>query len=109
MVSSRYPGPAPRQLPAPDLLLVTSSDNLALALEDADRRLDPPVPVRVRWNGEWHSPALLHGWQQSDERGDGWLGCVEYHREIAPGFGFAVGRWTPAWNIERVEEDGPPR
>ena len=87
----------------PEHLLVTSSDDLAAALEDAERVLDPPVPVRVRWNGEWHSPAMLHGWQPSEDRGDGWLGCVEYHREIAPGFGFAVGRWTPAWNIERVD------
>jgi len=27
--------------------------------------------VRVRWNGEWHSPAMLHGWQQSEERATG--------------------------------------
>ena len=87
---------------------VTSKDDLALALEEADRELDPPVPVRVRWGGEWHTPALLHGWKQSEDRGDGWLGCVEYHREIAPGFGFAVGRWTPAWNIERTEDEALP-
>jgi len=107
-VSRREPGPPPRLLPVPDHLLITSTDNLAVALEEADRVLDPPVPVRARWNGEWHSPALLHGWQQSEDRGDGWLGCVEYHREIAPGFGVAVGRWTPAWNIERAEDDAPP-
>lgn len=105
---ARKPDPSPRQLPVPEGLLVTSSADLALALEDADRRLDPPMPVRVRWNEEWHSPALLHGWQQNDDRGDGWLARVEYHREIAPGFGFAVGRWTPAWNIERAENDAPP-
>jgi hypothetical protein len=36
------------------------------------------------------------------------LGCVEYHRETGPGFAFAVGRWTPAWNIEPMQEDAPP-
>jgi hypothetical protein len=87
----------------PEHLLVTSSDDLTAALEDAERVLDPPVPVRVRWNGEWHSPAMLHGWQPSEDRGAGWLGCVEHRREIAPGFGFAVGRGTPVWNIERVD------
>ena len=107
VVPAREPGPPPRRLPVPDHLLVTSKDDLALALEEAGRRLDPPVPVRVRWGGEWHTPARLHGWQQSEDRGDGWLGCVEYHREIAPGFGYAVGRWTPAWNIEPAEADLP--
>ena len=107
-VPPRDPGRPPRQLPVPDHLTVTSWDNLALALEDADRRLDPPVPVRVRWSGNWHEPVLLHGWQQSDDRGDGWPGCVEYHRVTSPGFTFAVGRWTPVWNIERVENDAPP-
>lgn len=66
------PGPPPRLLPVPDHLLVTSKDDLALALEDADRRLDPPVSVRVRWGGEWHTLALLHGWQQTEDRDDGW-------------------------------------
>jgi hypothetical protein len=108
VVPAREPGPPPRRLPVPDHLFVTSKDDLAVALEEADRRLDPPVPVRVRWGGEWHLPALLHGWLQSDDRGDGWLGCVEYHREIAPGFGYAVGRWTPAWNIERAGDVAPP-
>jgi len=84
----------------PDHLRVTSWDDLATALEEADRILDPPVSVRVRWGREWHAPALLHAWAQSEDRGDGWLGCVEYHRETAPGFAFAVGRWTPAWNIQ---------
>jgi hypothetical protein len=35
---------------------------------------------------------LLHAWQQAEDRGDGWLGCVEYHRETISGFAFAVGR-----------------
>lgn len=104
----RDPGRPPRQLPVPDHLTVTSWNDLAAALEDAERTLTPPTPVRVRWSGQWHAPALLHAWTRDEHRGDGWLGCVEYHRETTPGFAFAVGRWTPAWNIERATMDPPP-
>ena len=87
---------------------MTSWDDLKTALEDAERVIDPPQSVRVQWGGELHSPALLHGWRRDDDRGGGWFGCVEYYREIAPGFGSAVGRWTPAWNIEQVTPDPRP-
>jgi len=107
-VPSREAGPPPRQLRAPDNLLVIQTDDLGTALEDAERVVDPPQPVRVRWAGEWHRPALLHGWMRDEDRGGGWFGCVEYHREIAPGFGYAVGRWTPVWNIEPSPDDAPP-
>lgn len=108
VVSPRDPGRPPRQLPVPDHLTVTTWDDLAVALEDAERIVDSPMPVRVRWGGEWHTPALLHGWQRSEDRGDGWLGCVKYHREIARGFAFAVGRWTPTWSIEPATDSAPP-
>jgi hypothetical protein len=49
-----------------------------------------------------HAPAV---W--CDDRGDGWLGCVEHHHEIAPGLGYAVGSWTPAWNVEQVQGAAP--
>ncbi len=41
-------------------------------------------------------------WMNDVDLGGGWLGGVEYDREFAPGFGYAVGRWTPVWNIEPV-------
>ncbi|SDY98374.1 hypothetical protein SAMN05661080_05198 [Modestobacter sp. DSM 44400] len=75
-------------------------DDLEQALDDAERVLEPPRPVRVQWSSEWHAPALLHGWQRDEHRGGGWLGCVEYYRQFAPGSGYAVGRWTPVWNIQ---------
>lgn len=103
------PSRPPRQLPVPDHLTVTSWDDLATSLEGAERTLTSPVPVRVRWSGQWHAPALLHAWTRDEHRGDGWLGCVKYHhRETTPGFAFAVGRWIPAWNIERTEDSAPP-
>lgn len=100
------PGRQPRQLPVPAHLTVIQWDDLHGALQDAEQAVDPRIPVRVRWSNQWHAPALLHGWQRDDDRGGGWFGCVEYHRQMAPGFGYAVGRWTPARNIESVAYDG---
>lgn len=92
---------SPRLLPPPPGLAITQRDDLDLALDDAERMVEPPTPIRVRWSGDWYEPALLRAWQHDETRG-GWLGCVEYYREYAPGFGYAVGRWTPAHNIEQV-------
>jgi len=46
-VSSPDSGRPLRQLPIPDHLTVTSWDDLKTALEDAERVIDPPQPVRV--------------------------------------------------------------
>jgi hypothetical protein len=88
-------------------LTITEWKDLRGALETRERIVDPPRPVRVKWGGEWFTPALLHGWKRDEER-DLWFGCVEYYRQFAPGFGIAVGRWTPVWNIEPADATTTP-
>jgi hypothetical protein len=99
--------------PCPSRLAKVSADPSSsmapvTCLEEAKPQADPsspgarPIGRRVAHPGTAARLAAARGPRRRVAR------LVAYHREIAPGFGYAVGRWTPAWNVERTENQASP-